>query len=71
MNEKKIKRIEIRITEKDKYILKYLRKHFGSGTYDIIMNAVRDKYFVQVRQAENDYNLLKNEKMYGKCTAKN
>jgi len=59
MKERKTKRVEIRITDEDKYILKFLRKNLGLGTYDIVMNAIRNQYFTFVKQAENNYKTLK------------
>ena len=55
MKEKQDKRINVRITKKDLYILSYLKKKLGLSTYKLIKIAVENYYFSFIKQAEYDY----------------
>lgn len=61
MKERKTKKISVRVTDKDSYILRYLQDKLNLSLHEIIMKAIGERYFPYVKQAEHEYFLRKNE----------
>lgn len=59
MKDSQNRRINVRVTEKDLYILGYLRDKLGLSTYKLAKEAIEEHYFSLVKQAENNYILQK------------
>ena len=59
MKERKTKRFDVRVSEKDLDILKILKARLGLSTYDIAKKAIESYYFSIIKQEECNENLLK------------